>query len=303
MVTPSLSTTGSPSASSAAPSWRNVLPIHPAAELIPPISENELRELANDIKANGLKIPLKVIHEHDRNTGEWSYQLFDGRSRFDAIELAGFNPIDPKIILPSYGSDGIHCGLDLFLGVPGGLIGVDYIDPPDDAYAYAISLNLHRRHLKPEKKRDLIAELIKTQPEKSNRQIAETAKADHKTVGSVRTELETTGEIPQLEKRVGADGKARKEPAKKPAKQRKAGTTYLLEDEHGTPRRVPKEVFEKSGAGFKRLAALELIDNLLDPDVFDLVVKVVVEGERHNSFDAFRSAVSALYQKIAAVGR
>jgi hypothetical protein len=80
--------------------------------------------------------------------------------------------------------------------------------------AFVISANITRRHLTPEQKRDLLAELIKADPTQSNRQIAERAKVDHKTVGVVRTELETTGEIPQLTATTGKDGKTRKVKAK-----------------------------------------------------------------------------------------
>jgi hypothetical protein len=38
--------------------WRDVLPIHPAAELFPLMSEAELRELGEDIQANGLQAPI-----------------------------------------------------------------------------------------------------------------------------------------------------------------------------------------------------------------------------------------------------
>jgi hypothetical protein len=55
----------------------------------------------------------------------------------------------------------------------------------------------------------VIAALLKASPAKSNRQVAEQAKADHKTVGAVRQELESTGEIPQLERTKGKDGKKR----------------------------------------------------------------------------------------------
>jgi hypothetical protein len=55
---------------------------------------------------------------------------------------------------------------------------------------------------------------LKATPEKSNRQIAETAKVDHKTVASVRAEKQATGEIPQLTKTTGKDGKQRKSPTK-----------------------------------------------------------------------------------------
>jgi hypothetical protein len=38
--------------------WRALLPVHPAAELFPLISEAELKELASDIWKNGLRAPL-----------------------------------------------------------------------------------------------------------------------------------------------------------------------------------------------------------------------------------------------------
>src|SRR5262249_4919356 len=80
-----------------------------------------------------------------------------------------------------------------------------------------LSLNVHRRHLTAEVKRNIIGKLLKADPSKSDRQIAETVRADHKTVGAVRAEKEATGEIPQLKNRTGKDGKARKQPAKKKA--------------------------------------------------------------------------------------
>jgi hypothetical protein len=42
-------------------SWRDVLPIHPAAELFPLISPDELRPIGEDIKAHGLRWPICAI--------------------------------------------------------------------------------------------------------------------------------------------------------------------------------------------------------------------------------------------------
>ncbi len=39
-------------------SWRDVLRIHPAADLFPMMSPEELRGLGEDIKANGLRVPV-----------------------------------------------------------------------------------------------------------------------------------------------------------------------------------------------------------------------------------------------------
>ena len=51
-------------------SWRDVLPVHPAAEMFPMMNETELRELGEDIKATGLRLPIAI-------TGDG--KLLDGR--------------------------------------------------------------------------------------------------------------------------------------------------------------------------------------------------------------------------------
>jgi ParB-like chromosome segregation protein Spo0J len=153
------------------------------------MSSDELRALAEDIKKNGQRLPCSIVERRGK------FVLIDGRNRLDALELLGDDErlnLDNSIVFEELSND-------------------------TDIYAYVISANIHRRHLTAEQKRDLIAKLIKATPEKSNRQIAKTAKVDDKTVGAVRAELEATAEIPQLEKTVGKDGKARKRPAKKKA--------------------------------------------------------------------------------------
>ena len=84
-----------------------------------------------------------------------------------------------------------------------------------DPFAFVISANLHRRHLTRGQRHTLIEKLLQANPEQSDRQIAQQAKVDHKTVGTVRAEMQSTGEIPQLKKTVGADGKARRQPVKR----------------------------------------------------------------------------------------
>ena len=73
--------------------------------------------------------------------------------------------------------------------------------------AFVISMNIHRRHLTAEKKRELIAELLKANPQASDRAIAATAHVSPTTVGEVRKSTVQTG---QLETRTGLDGKKRK---------------------------------------------------------------------------------------------
>jgi len=252
-------------------SWRDVLPIHPAAKLFPRMTPAELRELGEDIKTNGLQFPITVMTE--KCGDEWIYQLLDGRNRLDAIELAGFNTIAAK---RSRGraarrKEGMDCGLDTFLGLPGMnnvKIAINYISPPDDVYAFVASANVHRRHLTVEQKRDLIAKLIKATPEKSDRQIGEMIKADHKTVGAVRAHAEATGEISPVEKRVGKDGKSRKSPSRKPParKPRKAKPAKVTEP----PPQVSDEVLQQRAAAAERICGLMGIAKPAIPDRNDI---------------------------------
>jgi acetyl/propionyl-CoA carboxylase alpha subunit len=175
--------------------WRDHLPVHPAAALFPLMSESELRELGKNIRANGLIAPIIVIPVDGRS------HVLDGRNRLDAMELEGIT-LDPKFLKacmedPKSGSPAIQTITDA------------------DPYDYVLAINVHRRHLTGEQKRELIVRVLKAKPEASNRKIAEQTKADHKTVAAVRDDLESTGEIPQLEKTTGADGKQRKSRAKK----------------------------------------------------------------------------------------
>jgi hypothetical protein len=59
--------------------WRDSLPVHPAADLFPSMSGAELRELGENIKADGLQSPV-IIYDG---------QLLDGRNRLDAMALVG----------------------------------------------------------------------------------------------------------------------------------------------------------------------------------------------------------------------
>jgi hypothetical protein len=191
-------------------SWRDVLPIHPAAELFPPMTANELRELGADIKQNGLTSPIVLWSD-----GKSPAVLLDGRNRLDAIEMATGSPA-------MLGAIEMATGSPAMLGAPSIMAGKDFLacdrvitlDRSVDPYAFVISANFRRRHLNAEQKREVIAKLLKTQPEKSDRQIAEMLGVDHKTVASVRAEMEGRGEIPRAEART--DSKGRKQPTKRP---------------------------------------------------------------------------------------
>jgi hypothetical protein len=149
---------------------------HPLADIFPLMEGEEFDALVADIKANGLQEDI-VLYQG---------KILDGRNRYRACLAAGIVPC-------SYNAD-------------------PFITDPA---AYVISANVHRRHLHltTEQKRDLIAEIIKAQPEKSDRQVARMVKASPTTIGTVRGKLEKAGDVSKLDTR--RDSKGRKQPAKK----------------------------------------------------------------------------------------
>jgi hypothetical protein len=68
-----------------AKSWRDILPVHPAADLFPLLSDAELLELGNDIRANGLHVPIVAWKEEKH----FPPVLLDGRNRLSAMEKVG----------------------------------------------------------------------------------------------------------------------------------------------------------------------------------------------------------------------
>jgi ParB-like chromosome segregation protein Spo0J len=184
-------------------SWRDEIKVHPAADMFPMMSADELKALAEDIRVQGLV--HRPVVQRSPNGG---FVLIDGRNRLDALELLGLKYEQIRRDFPFWVREDV--------------------DDDEFAYEYIISANIHRRHLTAEQKRELIAKLVKAQPGKSNRQIAKQTKADHKTVGAVRDKLEARGEIPNVSS--VEDTKGRKQQAHKPAKKKRHDVDdYLAE--------------------------------------------------------------------------
>jgi hypothetical protein len=184
-------------------SWRDTIKVHPAADLFPLLGDAELRELADDIKANGLHEKVKIIlkprlgSDGLYHVGKHDQIVIDGRNRLDAMELAGipmfrrgttdFNPDVAEV--------------------------VEEIETDSDVVEYVIGVNVHRRHLTGEQKRDVIAKLLRAKPERSNLQTAKIVGVDDKTVASVRREMAARSEIPDVTETV--DTKGRRQPTRK----------------------------------------------------------------------------------------
>src|SRR5262245_26902362 len=176
------------------------LEFHPLSELGGPLLEgDDFDRFVADIKAHGGR-PREGIVLHEG-------KILDGRNLYRALRALGESPEDIKEI---------HClnFKDWHEGSP---------------RAYVISMNVHRRHLTPEERRAALARKIKADPTKSDRAIAKEEGVDHKTVAKARREAESTGEASPVEKRVGADGKARK--AKTP-RQRKIAQNKARREKH-----------------------------------------------------------------------
>ena len=166
--------------------WRDVIQVHPAADEYPLMPPSELRELATDIKNNGLRTRVDILV--DDNTGKWT--LLDGRNRLDALELLGRDLlVDGRRLVGEYCL--IHKASDGF----------------QHPRAFAKSRNAFRRHLTPEQRRAATAVELRRDPLQSDRAMAKKVGQDHKTVAKERAEAVKRGEIPHVATRKDSKGR------------------------------------------------------------------------------------------------
>ncbi|OSM04170.1 ParB/RepB/Spo0J family partition protein [Magnetofaba australis] len=142
-------------------------------QIVPPLSDDEFEYLKNDIAERGVQVPV----EYDEDG-----HILDGHHRVRACQLLGLTSW-PRVV---------RKGLS-----------------EEQKRAHARSLNLARRQLNRAQKQELIRQQLKETPELSDRQIAQAMGVSDKTVSSRRGEMESTAEIPKLDKTTGADGKTR----------------------------------------------------------------------------------------------
>ncbi len=154
----------------------------------------------------------------------------------------------------------------------------------------ARKLNLLRRHLTREQVRQLIGDQLRETPDWADRRIGSELGVDHKTVGAVRIGLASTGEIPQLEKTVGDDGKARQRPRQSSSKRRSPLVDNVddwdddddddADDRSRQLREVERELAEWGGSLEKHAKfqhAIDLIGLGVDPNS-EKVTKLVREA-------------------------
>lgn len=81
------------------------------------------------------------------------------------------------------------------------------IEDEEEKRRFALSVNMNRRHLSREKRREIIAVELRRTPDISDSWMAQVCGTTDKTVRNVREELEAASEIPKVEAVRGRDGK------------------------------------------------------------------------------------------------
>jgi hypothetical protein len=123
--------------------WRQLIKVHPAAELFPMMSDDELVLLGRDIAKHGLREHLVVWTPYlseDFTYDSSEEYLLDGRNRLEAIErvITDRKECEAKILKALQ----VHYGYR-----PGSMGDAIRLFGNDDPYQFTMSLNLRRRQL------------------------------------------------------------------------------------------------------------------------------------------------------------
>lgn len=145
-------------------------------QVLEPLCDSDFQALMADIERNGVLVPVEY-DEHGH--------ILDGHNRVAICKQLGITE------WPRFVRKGLS---------------------EEEKRSFARSINFARRHLSTAQKQRVIEAQLKDAPESSNRAIAASLGVDHKTVAGARTRLEVRGEIPQLERSIGRDGKERRKP-------------------------------------------------------------------------------------------
>ena len=131
-------------------------------QVMPELTVEEYAELKADIAQRGVMVPIEY-DEHGH--------VLDGYHRLRICCELGIKDF-PKVI---------RAGMT-----------------EAEKLTHARKLNMARRQLTGEQKRELIRDQLKATPEQSDRQIAKALGVDHKAITAQRKGMETRGEIPHI---------------------------------------------------------------------------------------------------------
>ena len=147
-------------------------------QVMPRLTPDEYAELEQSIRENGVQVPITVGPDG---------RIIDGHHRDEIAR-----------------KHDLHCPRVTAQG------------DEQKLRSLAFSLNLHRRHLTREQKRQIIAESLKADPQLSNREHAKRTGASDKTVGAVREVMEESAEIPHFSERIDPRAGNASQPASRP---------------------------------------------------------------------------------------
>lgn len=152
------------------------LHLHPRADEVPPMTEDEYDALYADVVERGIVEPIEALPDGT---------VLDGRHRYAVAQALGLDEVPVRFIQPA------------------------------DPFDFMLRAALIRRHLTIAQRKALAASLLIEHPERSDRQVAAQTRLDHKTVAAVRDEGEGRGDIPHVETRTDTLGRHQPEPPTK----------------------------------------------------------------------------------------
>ncbi len=239
-----------------------------------PISADDRERLKNDIEKSGeIRDPVKIYFDREGNP-----MILGGFNRWNIARELGWKFIPCEVMNVA----------------------------PKERRELAIMDNLARRHMTREQKQRVVEMFLKNDPVQSDRIIAKKTGADHKTVGVVRSKLESTGEIPRLEKRAGADGRVRKAEPERPVKRQASEGTEINSTPSGKKSAVEIPRQEKTAAADKGKgksehavfsSILSAVDDLGSPELHRLALMSAEESLKRLKGAERNKAVSEL-QKV-----
>ena len=173
---------------------------------LPALPHEQFLALRDNIAVHGVLVPILV--DEDK-------RIIDGNYRKNIADELGYDC--PELMQEGLGDD--------------------------EKRTLARALNLARRQLSTEDKRQLIADQLNESPNRSNRWIGKQLGVSHPTVASVRGELEGTGKLFQFDRTLGDDGKYRpKRVFQNPPEQRRPDDFYPTPP-HATQSLMERERF------------------------------------------------------------
>lgn len=146
-------------------------------QFLPRLADDEYAALEKSIRENGVMVPIVVDEKRS---------IIDGHHRKEIADRLGIDCPKKHVW--------------------------DLAD--DQKRTLALSLNLDRRHLSREQKREVLTKSLTADPRLSDREHAKRVGVSPSTVGALRSSLEEDGQLSKLDTRVSADGRER--PATQP---------------------------------------------------------------------------------------